>query len=175
MTERMNVGARLSESSPWAMVLPPGSSCLARSWSTWIHCSSQVASANLLMRSWVISIHSLAPTSVPAAALISSNPLNIRMVTYSGWLSRRVSDFHFRNLVRNGELGFRDSHHLRDADARRRLQQRDSAGVAADYRHLRHDQIHRPLPWQRQSALLDDLPLALWTLLHSSDDALRPR
>jgi hypothetical protein len=27
------------------MVLPPGSSFFARSWSTWIHCSSQVASA----------------------------------------------------------------------------------------------------------------------------------
>src|SRR3981081_4308345 len=125
MTERMNVGARLSESSPWAMVLPPGSSCLARSWLT--------------------SIQSLTPTSVPTAALISSNPLNIRMVTYSGWLSHRASDFHLRNFVRNGELGFLDSHHLRDAAAGRRLQQRDSASVEADHRHVGHDQIHRPL------------------------------
>src|SRR5258707_9632747 len=35
--------SRLSDRSPWAMVMPPGSSFFARSWSTWIHCSSQVA------------------------------------------------------------------------------------------------------------------------------------
>lgn len=32
----------------------------------------------------LISIHSLAPISVPMADLISSNPLNIRMVGHSG-------------------------------------------------------------------------------------------
>src|SRR5436190_5083102 len=96
----MNIGVRLSDNRPCAMVLPPGISALARSWLTWIHCSSQVASANLLMRSCVTSIQSLTPTSVPTAAFSSSNPLNIRIV-----LGLVFSELHFRNLVRNGELG----------------------------------------------------------------------
>src|SRR5258705_10294717 len=75
----MNIGVRLNDSRPCAMVLPPGISASARSWSTWIHCSSQVASANLLMRSCVTSIQSLTPTTVPTAAFSSSNPLKIRM------------------------------------------------------------------------------------------------
>src|SRR5579871_1588199 len=114
----MNIGARLSESSPWAIVLPPGNSDFARSWSTWIHCSSQVAAANLSMRSWVISNHSLTPTSVPTADLISSNPLNIRISD----CSEAVSDLHLRNVIRNREFGFGHRHHFRNAHARRGFQ-----------------------------------------------------
>src|SRR5438874_1804662 len=44
----MKSGASASDNSPWAMVVPPGNSFFARSWSTWIHCSSHVASAKWL-------------------------------------------------------------------------------------------------------------------------------
>src|ERR1700751_193601 len=151
----MNMGARLRESSPWAIVLPPGSSCFARSSSTWIHCSSQVASANLVMRSCVISIQSLAPTSVPIAALISSKPLNIRMVICSG--SRVASDLHFRNLVRYRQLGLRHRKHFRDADAGRGFDQRDLAADKADDRHVGDDKIDWPLRGERQAAFAHDL------------------
>src|SRR5580692_2766563 len=140
MTDRMNMGARLSERSPCAMVLPPGSECFARSWSTWIHCSSQVASANLLMRSWVTSIQSLTPTSVPTADLISSNPLNTRMYASSG----SASDLHFRDFVRDSELGRRHRDHLRDADARRGFHQRKLAALKAHHCHVGDDQIDPP-------------------------------
>src|SRR5260370_42169435 len=111
----MNRGASAIDNSPWAMVVPPGSSFVARSWSTWIHCSSQVASAKRLMRSWVTSIQSLAPISVPTADLIWFKSLNIRM-------SVTCSDLHFRDLVGKEEFGFPDTNHLAYTDARRGLQ-----------------------------------------------------
>src|SRR5439155_22268651 len=84
MSDRMKSGASESDNSPWAMVVPPGNSFFARSWSTWIHCSSQVASANWLIRSCETSIQSLAPISVPSADLMSLKSMNIRMtVTWS--------------------------------------------------------------------------------------------
>jgi hypothetical protein len=49
MIMRMNIGISESVSNPCAIVLLPGSSRAARSSSTWIHCSSPVASANVLM------------------------------------------------------------------------------------------------------------------------------
>src|SRR5579863_8022714 len=140
MTDRINMGARLSERSPCAMVLPPGNNCFARSWSTWIHCSSQVASANLSMRSWVISIQSLVPTSVPTADLISSKPLNTRMYASSG----STSDLHFRDFVRDSEFGCRYRDHLCDADARRGFHQRNLTTLKAHHRHVGDDQIDRP-------------------------------
>src|SRR6476646_2622766 len=112
----MKWGARASDNSPWAMVVPPGSSCLARSWSTWIHCSSQVASANRLIRSCETSIQSLTPISVPTADLISLKSLNIRMPCT--W-----SDLHFRDGVGNDEFGFRYRHDLGDTNTRRGFQQ----------------------------------------------------
>src|SRR5712671_5027611 len=96
----MKSGASASDNSPWAMVVPPGNSFFARSWSTWIHCSSQVASANWLIRSCETSIQSLAPISVPTADLNSLKSLNIR--TFVTW-----SDLHFRDYVGDHELGFR--------------------------------------------------------------------
>src|SRR4051794_35674285 len=60
-------------------MVPPNGPAAAFSWSTWIHWKSSVASANLSTRSWVISTHSDAPISSPAAASISSNVLNTRM------------------------------------------------------------------------------------------------
>src|SRR5712671_4621455 len=96
----MKSGASASDSSPWAMVVPPGNSFFARSWSTWIHCSSQVASANWLILSCETSIQSLAPISVPRADLISSKSLNIRI--FVTW-----SDLHFGDGVGDHELGFR--------------------------------------------------------------------
>src|SRR5436190_20457681 len=112
----MNIGVRLSDNRPCAMVLPPGISALARSWSTWIHCSSQVASANLLMRSCVTSIQSLMPTSAPTAAFSSANPLNSRMVP-----RLLFSKLHSRNLVRHGELPLGHRQHLGDGHAGRGL------------------------------------------------------
>src|ERR1700754_4467890 len=121
------------------MVLPPGISVMARSWSTWIHCSSQVASANLLMRFCVTSIQSLTPASVPTAAFSSSNPLNTRMATRLVFLK-----LHFRNLVRNGELGLGHCQHLGDGDAGRRLLQRRLAAGKGYHRHIGHDEVDRP-------------------------------
>jgi hypothetical protein len=43
----MNIGIRESVSSPCAIVVLPGNSRAARASSTWIHCSSPVASANV--------------------------------------------------------------------------------------------------------------------------------
>src|SRR5438309_6260369 len=130
----MKSGASASDNSPWAMVVPPGSSFLARSWSTWIHCSSQVASANWLMRSCVTSTQSLTPISVPTADLISLKPLNIRM--FVTW-----SDLHFPDGVGNDELCFRDRHDLADADTRCSFQQGRSTLGESDDSHVRHDQI----------------------------------
>src|SRR4051812_49519507 len=110
----MKSGASASDNNPWAMVAPPGNSFFARAWSTWIHCSSQVASANWLIRCCVTSIQSLAPISVPTADLISVKSLKIRMFL--------ASKFHFRDPVGNGEFGFRDRHDLADTDARRGFQ-----------------------------------------------------
>src|SRR5437868_15244317 len=110
----MNSGASASDNSPWAMVVPPGNSFFARSWSTWIHCSSHVASANWLIRSCETSIQSLAPISVPRADLISLKSPNIRM--FVTW-----SDLHFGDGIGNDELGVRYGHDFCDADFRRVL------------------------------------------------------
>src|SRR6478752_1655164 len=163
----MNIGASARDSMPWAMVVPPGISVLARSRSTWIHCSSQVASANLLMRSCVTSIQSLTPTSVPTAALSSSNPLSTRMSVDPPW-----SELHFRDIVRNRELGFRYGKHLGDFQAGRRFHERGFAAGKGDHGHIRHDEIDRPRRCQGQVALGYDLGLALGGVLHGDDDAL---
>src|SRR3954451_7494455 len=133
----MKSGASARDNSPWAMVVPPGISFRARSWSTWIHCSSQVASANLLIRSCVTSIQSLAPISVPTADLISLKSPNIRM-------SITWSDDHFRDMVWNDEVGVRHRHDFADRDARRGLKQRRLAAGKADHRHVGDDQAHGP-------------------------------
>src|SRR4029078_6290204 len=119
------------------MVVPPGSSFFARSWSTWIHCSSQVASANWLIRSCETSIQSLTPISVPTADLISLKSLKIRMMV--AW-----SDFHFRDRVGDGELRFCHGHDFGDADTRRRFQQDRLAVGEHDDSHVSHDHAHRP-------------------------------
>src|SRR5260370_35394572 len=111
----MKSGASASDNSPWAMVVPPGNSFFARSWSTWIHCSSHVASANWLIRSCETSIQSLAPISVPRADLISLKSLNIRMLVT--W-----SDLHFGDGVGNDELGIRYGHNFGEAGIRRGFQ-----------------------------------------------------
>src|SRR5262249_39265286 len=152
ITSRMNIGARLSESSPCAMVLPPGSSRSARSGSTWIHCSSQVASAKRSIRSCVISIHSLAPISWPTADLISSNPSKIR-ISCARRLSR-VLDLHLRDGLRNRKVRLRYGHHLRDADARRGLHQRDPAADETEDGKLGDHEIDGPRRGERQGALL---------------------
>src|SRR5882724_12222493 len=146
----MKSGASASDSSPWAMVVPPGNSFFARSWSTWIHCSSQVASAKRLMRSWVTSIQSLAPISVPTADLISLKSLNIRMLI-------TCSELHFRDDVGNDEFGVRNRHHFADADARCGFQQGRLAVGEGDDRHVGHDQIHGSRRRQRQGAFGDNL------------------
>src|SRR4051812_2341718 len=133
----MKSGASASDNNPWAMVAPPGNSFFARSWSTWIHCSSQVASANWSIRSCETSIQSLAPISVPTADLISLKSLNIRM--FVTW-----SDLHFGHVVGNDELGVRYGHDLGDADIRRGFQQGRLAVGKSDDSHIRHDQAHRP-------------------------------
>src|SRR6476620_9899295 len=140
MISRMSVGISESESSPCAIVFPPGDSRAARSTSMWIHCSSPVASANLLIRSWVISIQSLTPTSVPTAALSSSNPLNIRMTS----IHVRVLEFHFWDLVWNGEIGLGHRQNLGNRHARRRLQQGRLAAGKNDDRKFSHDEVDRP-------------------------------
>src|SRR5437762_10740135 len=133
----MKSGASASDNSPWAMVVPPGNSFFARSWSTWIHCSSHVASANWLIRSCETSIQSLAPISVPRADLISLKSLNIRM--FVTW-----SDLHFGDGVGNDEFGIRYGHDLGDADTRRGFQQGRSTLGKSDDGHVSHDQTYRP-------------------------------
>src|SRR5437762_13155944 len=150
----MNIGARLSDKSPWAMVMPPGSSFFARSWSTWIHCSSQVACAKRLMRSWVTSIHSLAPTSLPTAALNSLKSLKMRMSDPR--TGRCGSDLHFRNLGWNEQIRFRHGHYLGHGDARRGLLQCYPSAGKADDRHIGDHQVDRPGRGQRQRAFLDN-------------------
>src|SRR5882757_9264911 len=118
------------------MVVPPGNSFFARSWSTWIHCSLHVASANWLILSCDTSIQSLAPISVPRADLISSKSLNIRI-----FVTR--SDLHFRDSVGDQELGVRYGHDLGDADTGRGLQQGRLAVQENDDSHIRHDQTYR--------------------------------
>src|SRR3954451_3433207 len=115
------------------MVLPPGISFFARSWSIWIHCSSQVASAKVLIRSWVISIHSLAPISVPTAALKSLKSLKMRM-----------SDFHLGNAGWNEDFRLGRSQHFGDTDAGLGFLQRHPAIGERDNCHVRHNQIDGP-------------------------------
>ena len=150
------------------MVLPPGISAFARSWSTWIHCSSQVASANLLMRSCVTSIQSLTPISVPTAALSSSNPLNIRMAS----IRVRVQSFISGTLSGTASSASVTARTSATRDAGRRLQQRRLAAGKGDDRHFGHDEIDRPRRGQRQVALGDDLGFALRGVLHGDDHAL---
>lgn len=58
----------------------PKGPAAAFSGSTWIHWWSPVASANVLMRSWVTSIHSLVPRSLPASFFSSSRPLTVTLM-----------------------------------------------------------------------------------------------
>src|SRR3954468_4006851 len=60
---------------PWAMV-PPNGPAFAASTSTWIHWWSPVASANPSIRPWSIVVHSVAPRSVPAAAVSAASESN---------------------------------------------------------------------------------------------------
>src|SRR5262249_47681194 len=60
-------GTSDSVRKPWAIVLPPGISRLARSTSTWIHWWSPVASANLSIIAWSTVIQSDGPSSVPTS------------------------------------------------------------------------------------------------------------
>src|SRR5439155_9977690 len=161
----MKSGASASDNNPWAMVVPPGNSFFARSWSTWIHCSSHVASANWLIRSCEISIQSLTPISEPTADLVSLKSLNIRM--FVAW-----SDLHFGDGVGNDEFGFRYGHDLRDADTRCRFQQGRSTLGETDHSHISHDQTHRSCRRQRQRAFGDDLRFSLRSVLHGDDDPL---
>src|SRR5690625_1047675 len=64
---------------PWAIGAPNGPS-FARSTSVWIHWWSLVASANVLIMSWVTVIHSVTPRSVPARPATSSNGTTVRAV-----------------------------------------------------------------------------------------------
>src|ERR1700750_1212013 len=146
----MKSGASASDNSPWAMVVPLGNSFFARSWSTWIHCSSQVASANRLIRSCETSSQSLAPTSVPMADLIWLKSLNIRIL-------RTSSDPHFRDDVGNDEIGARHGDDLADADTRCRFQQGRSTFREGDDSHVRHHQTHRSCRGQWQGAFSDYL------------------
>src|SRR6476619_2486200 len=134
MISRMSVGISESESSPCAIVVPPGDSRAARSVSTWIHCSSPVASANLLMRSWVISIQSLMPTSVSTAPLRSLKSLNTRisLLLWSDSQTSQESNCHFRHRGRDDKFGLSIGDHVRDVDARCRFRQR----VAYSYRRF---------------------------------------
>src|ERR1700756_2726272 len=103
------------------------------------------------MRSWVISIQSLTPISEPAADLISSKPLKIRIS------ASRALELHFRDVVRNDEVGRRQRHHLTDADARGPLKQGRLAVGETDDGHIGHDEVHRPDRCQRQTASRDYL------------------
>src|SRR5579883_2002818 len=123
------------------MVLPPGISRAARSGSTWIHCSSPVASANLLIRSWVISSHSLTPTSVPTADLSSFKSENTRMRRLR--LSLR-SELHFWNVVRDIQLGLGVGPDVGNADARRALQKRRTTVCKPDHCKVGNHKIDRP-------------------------------
>src|SRR3954466_7746953 len=161
----MNIGVRLNDNRPCAMVLPPGISAFARSWSTWIHCSSQVASANWLIRSCVTSIQSLTPISVPTADLMSVKSSNTRMAA-------TLSELHFRNVVGNEEAGLCHRHNLADADTRRGFKQCGPAAGKADYRHVGHDKVDLPRRGQWQVALLDDLRFSLGRVLHGNDNPL---
>src|SRR5712671_3305905 len=133
----MKSGASASDNSPWAMVVPPGNSFFARSGSTWIHCSSHVASANWLILSCETSIQSLVPISVPRADLISLKSLNIRTFATS-------SDIHFRDDVGDQEFGFGYRQNFGDADAWRGFQQGRLPVRKSNDSHIRHDQTHRP-------------------------------
>src|ERR1044072_8501757 len=63
---------------PWAIVAPNGPA-FAFSASTWIHWWSPVASANVSIRSWVISSQSPVPRCSPLAAGSSSRFAKVRM------------------------------------------------------------------------------------------------
>src|SRR5271157_2734799 len=142
MIWRMNIGIRDSESRPCAMVLPPGISRAARSGSTWIHCSSPVASANLSMRSWLISSQSLTPTSAPTADLISLKSEKPRIPRLRPCLLH--SNFHFRNSVRNIEFGLGIGPDVGKAYAGRALQKGCAAIQKADHRQVGNHEIDRP-------------------------------
>src|SRR4030095_11921352 len=62
------------------MVLPPGSSRLARSTSTWIHWWSPVASANLSIIAWSTVIHDDGPSVSPMCLLRSCGVSTTSMV-----------------------------------------------------------------------------------------------
>src|SRR4051794_39687023 len=133
----MKSGASASDNSPWAMVVPPGNSFFARAWSIWIHCSSQVASANWLIRSCETSTQWLVPISVPRADLMSLKSLNIRMCI-------TLSDRHFRDDVGDQEFGVSYGHNFGDADPRRGFQQGRSSIGKSDNGHIRDDEAHHP-------------------------------
>src|SRR3954469_21454723 len=119
------------------------------------------------MRSWVTSIQSLTPTSVPTADLISSKPSNTRI--WLTWLVVGSSEHHGRNAIGNDEFGVRHRHDLGDAGARCDLQQGRLAARKTDHSHLGHDKVDRPGRSQWQVAFGDDLGLALGRMLHGDD------
>src|SRR5829696_2959538 len=102
------------------------------------------------MRSWVTSIHSLAPISEPTAALNSLKSLKMCMsdphTAFSG------SDLHLGNVGWNEQVRFRNRQDLGDSDARRGLLQRYPPARKADHRHVGDDQVDRPGRGQRQRA-----------------------
>src|SRR5690606_9960674 len=72
------MGSRDRVRKPWAMVLPNGPAA-ARSTSTWIHWWSPVASAKVLIWSWVTVCHGLCPRWLPCAAASAWMSANSRM------------------------------------------------------------------------------------------------
>ena len=92
-------------------MVPPNGPAAACSTSTWIHWWSPVASANWSTRSWVISTHSLVPSSSPTAAASSSNVVNTRMPVSRlsrclvGWPDERHRDGTYRPHPRDDPAG----------------------------------------------------------------------
>src|SRR3954454_14310243 len=76
-------GSSESVRYPWPIVVPNGP-CAARSGSTWIHCSSPVASAKALIFSCGISIQLEGPNSVPGVRSAIAPPYDTRRPRVAG-------------------------------------------------------------------------------------------
>src|SRR4029450_13977138 len=83
-----------------------------------------------------------------------------------------VTQTHFRNLVRDHELGLGSRHDLGHASSRTGLKQGCPTLGKTDHRQFGYDEIHRTHRCDRKRAFLDNLRGTLRAVLHGNNDAL---
>src|SRR4051812_46701693 len=113
ITDRMNIGARLSDSSLRAIVMPPGSSCFRR---LLVDMDPLLVAGRLRKQvdAFLSDIDPFAGTNLGADGF-----LDFTEVAEAVHVPRPVSsDLHFRNISRDGQVRLRYCHYLGNSDAR---------------------------------------------------------